>query len=329
MSKQTREAFLVHYPWWIFIDTLIVVEIEDLNSVHFKSRFYKIRDTRVVFGDIIMGKLKEKIVIITGGASGIGEATTRLFINEGASVIIADIQDNKGENLAKKLGTRAEYHHVDVSLESDVKTLLARVEEDYGRLDCIFNNAGIAGPTGPIDSVDVEEFNNAIGVLLRGVFLGIKHAALIMKQQKFGNIINTASIAGVRTGYGNHVYSAAKAGVIHLTRSVAMELGEYGIRVNCICPGFIPTPMIGRARGLTIEEADNKVNIIKEAFRNSQPLKRPGDSVDIALAALWLASEDSNFVNGHALVVDGGITGGRTWSEYQITIAGLRDRLNL
>lgn len=275
-----------------------------------------------------MGKLEGKVVIITGGASGIGEASARLFVKEGAFIIIADIQDEKGMNLANELGNRVEYLHVDVRLERDVKALIARVDEDYNQLDCIYNNAGIAGPTGPIEFVDVERFNDAINVLFRGVFLGIKHAAPVMKRRESGSIISTASIAGLRAGYGNHIYSAAKAGVIQLTRSVAMELGECGIRVNCICPGFIPTPMIGLARGLTIEEANSKIDIIKEAFRSVQPLPRPGDITDIALAALWLASDDSIFVNGHALVVDGGVTGGRRWSDYQRAIAGLRDDLS-
>jgi len=241
-----------------------------------------------------MGRLDGKVAIITGGASGIGEASASLFVEEGASVLIADVQDDKGWKLAEELGTRAEYLHADVSRENDVEALVSRAVEAYGRLDCMFNNAGIAGPTGPIESVNVEGFNEAIAVLLRGVFLGIKHAAPVMKRQGSGSIVNTASVAGLRTGYGNHIYSAAKAGVIQLTRSVAMELGESGVRVNCICPGFIPTPMIGRARGLSIDEADQKLDTIRKSFTMAQPLRRPGDPTDIAEAALWLASDDSS-----------------------------------
>ncbi|MEE8355189.1 MAG: glucose 1-dehydrogenase [Candidatus Bathyarchaeia archaeon] len=276
-----------------------------------------------------MGRLEGKVAIITGGASGIGEASARLFIDEGASVLIADVQDDKGRKLAEELGIRAEYLHADVSRESDVEAIVSQAVEAYDRLDCMFNNAGIAGPTGAIESVNVKDFDEALGVLLRGVFLGIKHAAPVMKRQGSGSIINTASVAGLRTGYGNHIYSAAKAGVIQMTRSVAMELGESGVRVNCICPGFIPTPMIGRARGLSIDEADRKLDTIRKSFTDAQPLKRPGDPTDIAKAALWLASDDSSFVNGHALVVDGGVTGGRMWSEYKGAIAGLRAALFL
>ena len=276
-----------------------------------------------------MGKMEGKVAIITGGASGIGEASARLFVEEGASVLIADVQDDRGRKLAEDLGIRAEYLHADVSRESDVEALVSRAVDDYNRLDCMFNNAGIAGPTGPIESVNVKGFDKAIGVLLRGVFLGIKHAAPVMKRQGSGSIVNTASVAGLRAGYGNHIYSAAKAGVIQLTRSVAMELGESGVRVNCICPGFIPTHMIGRARGLSIDEADRNLDTIRKSFTTAQPLRRPGDPTDIAKAALWLASDDSSFVNGHALVVDGGVTGGRMWSDYQGAIAGLRDALGL
>jgi NAD(P)-dependent dehydrogenase (short-subunit alcohol dehydrogenase family) len=275
------------------------------------------------------GGWQGKVAIITGGASGIGEATLRLFVDEGASVLIADVQDDKGLKLAEKLGKRTEYLHADVSRESDVEALVSRAVDAHDRLDCMFNNAGIAGPVGPITSVNVKDFDEAIGVLLRGVLLGIKHAAPVMKRQESGSIISTASVAGLRTGYGNHIYSAAKAGVIQLTRSVAMELGESGVRVNCICPGFIPTPMIGRARRLSIEEADRKLDTIREAFATAQPLRRPGDPSDIAKAALWLASDDSSFVNGHALVVDGGVTGGRTWSDYQEAITGLKEILGI
>jgi NAD(P)-dependent dehydrogenase (short-subunit alcohol dehydrogenase family) len=267
--------------------------------------------------------------VITGGASGIGEATVRLFTEEGACVLIADIQDEKGRRLGDELGESTEYLHADVSREVDVKAAVGRAIDRFGRLDCMFNNAGIAGPTGPIEKVTVEGFDEAVGVLLRGVFLGTKHAAQVMKRQGSGSIINTSSVAGIRTGYGNHVYSAAKAAVIQLTRSVAMELGESGVRVNCICPGFIATPLIGRARGLSQQEADKMVGEIEAAFENAQPIRRPGLPLDIARAALWLASDESSFVNGHSLVVDGGVVGGRSWSNYQAAIAELKARLGL
>ena len=276
---------------------------------------------------VVMGRLDDKVAVITGGASGIGEASVRLFAAEGAEVVVADVQDERGGRLASELG--AEYVHADVTQEEDVEAAVSHAVDVYGHLDCMFNNAGIAGAVGPIESVTAEAFDRTVAVLLRGVFLGVKHAAPVMRAQGGGSIINTASVAAVRTGYGNHVYSAAKAGVVQLTRSVAMELGEDNVRVNCVLPGFIPTPMIARARGVSLGEADGKLGVITEAFRGAQPIRRPGHPDDIAKAVLWLASDDSSFVNGHALVVDGGVSGGRTWSDYQHAIEGLEKKLGL
>ena len=182
---------------------------------------------------------------------------------------------------------------------------------------------------GRIAEIPVEGFDETLGVLLRGVFLGMKHAAPVMRRQGGGSIISTASIAGLRTGLGPHVYSAAKAAVIHLTRSVAMELGEHNIRVNCICPGGIATPIFGKGLGLSPERAEEIVPLMKGVLENLQPIKRAGLPEDIAQAALWLASDDSTFVNGHALVVDGGLSGGRSWSESQFRRAALRQALGL
>lgn len=264
-----------------------------------------------------MSRLKGKVALITGGASGIGEATVRLFVEEGASVMLADIQDDRGRHLAGELGPRAGFLHADVSREADVQAAVDETCKRFGRLDCIFNNAGYAGVGGRIDEIPAEGFDETMGVLVRGVFLGIKHAARVMKTQGSGSIISTASVAGLRTGFGPHVYSAAKAAVIHLTHSVAMELGESGVRVNCICPGGIATPIFGKSVGLSPERAEEIIPLMKGVLENMQPIKRPGLPDDIARAALWLASDESGFVNGHALVVDGGLIGGRLWSEVQ------------
>jgi NAD(P)-dependent dehydrogenase (short-subunit alcohol dehydrogenase family) len=264
-----------------------------------------------------MSRLKGRVALITGGASGIGEATVRLFVEEGASVMLADIQDDRGRRLAGEIGSRAAYLHTDVSREADVQAVVDETCKRFGRLDCIFNNAGYAGVGGRIEEIPVEGFDETMGVLVRGVFLGIKHAARVMKKQGSGSIISTASVAGLRTGFGPHTYSAAKAAVIHLTHSVAMELGESGVRVNCICPGGIATPIFGKSMGLSPERAEEVIPLMKGVLENFQPIKRPGLPDDIARAALWLASDESGFVNGHALVVDGGLIGGRLWSEVQ------------
>src|SRR5882672_7969909 len=204
-----------------------------------------------------MDKLDGKVAVITGGASGIGHAAVRLFVEEGCRVVIADLQDDKGAALAEELGKSASYLHVDVS------GAIAHAVARFGRLDCIFNNAGAGGVTGPIAEIPAEGFDETMGVLLRGVFLGMKHAAPVMKRQGGGSIISTASVAGLQAGFGPHVYSAAKAAVVHLTRSVAMELGESGVRVNCICPGGIATPIFGGALGLAGPEADRIAEMMK------------------------------------------------------------------
>jgi len=276
-----------------------------------------------------VSRLPGKVALITGGASGIGEGTARLFVTEGASVMIADIQDERGARLAAELGERTAYVHTDVSREPDVEAAVAATLQRFGRLDCLFNNAGYGGVGGRIEAISIAGFDETIGVLLRGVLLGMKHAAPVMKGQGSGSIISTASIAGLQAGFGPHVYSAAKAAVIQLTRTVAMELGEHNVRVNCICPGGIATPIFGKGLGLSVEQADALVPMMKGILENLQPIKRSGLADDIAHAALWLASDDSTFVNGHALVVDGGLTGGRSWSESQFRRAALRQALGL
>ena len=277
-----------------------------------------------------MGKLDGKVAVITGGASGIGHAAVRLFVEEGCRVVIADLQDDKGTALAEELGGKsASYLHVDVSREADVSGAIAHAVARFGRLDCVFNNAGAGGVAGPIAEIPAEGFDQTMGVLLRGVFLGMKHAAPVMKQQGGGSIISTASVAGLQAGFGPHVYSAAKAAVVHLTRSVAMELGESGVRVNCICPGGIATPILGGAVGLAGPEADRIAEMMKTLLVARQPIQRAGLPEDIARAALWLASDDSAFVNGHALIVDGGLTGGRMWSVVQEQRQQLRRALGL
>jgi NAD(P)-dependent dehydrogenase (short-subunit alcohol dehydrogenase family) len=276
-----------------------------------------------------VSRLATKVALVTGGASGIGEATVRLFVQEGASVAIVDLDDERGRRLAAELGPAAVALRADVSREADVAAAVGQTVQRFGRLDCLFNNAGYAGVGGKIEDIPVAGFDDTLGVLLRGVFLGMKHAAPVMKRQGGGSIISTASVAGLRTGYGPHVYSAAKAAVIHLTRTVAMELGEHGIRVNCICPGGIATPIFPRGLGLPPERYEETVRLMKGVLENLQPIRRSGLPEDIAHAALWLASDESTFVNGHALVVDGGLSGGRMWSESVLRRSALRQALGL
>jgi NAD(P)-dependent dehydrogenase (short-subunit alcohol dehydrogenase family) len=276
---------------------------------------------------LLMGRLEGKVAIVTGGASGIGEATVRLFASEGARIVAADVEDERGRRLAEKIGENVIYHHTDVTSEDDVHATVKLAMDTWGRLDVVFNNAGIVGAIGSIESVKVEDFDRTVRVNLRGCFLGIKHVAPVMRAQGSGSIINTASTAALQAGFGNHIYSATKAGIAQLTKTVAMELGEAGIRVNCVSPGYIPTPMIGIARSLTRDQAEAKLHVMQEAFKDTQPLRGPIMPEDIARAALFLASDDSKFVTGQNLVVDGGVTGGKMWRDYQKGSNALREAL--
>lgn len=257
------------------------------------------------------GRLADKVAVVTGGASGMGERTVELFVREGAKVVIADILDERGRALAERLGGNARYQHTDVTSEDEIAAAVGRAVSDFGRLDCMFNNAGIAGIHCSIAEVPVDKYEEAMAVLLRGVLLGMKHAAKVMIPQGSGSIISTASVAGLRTGIGPHVYSAAKAAVIHLTRTVAAELGPHNIRVNCICPGGIATPIFAKSVGLPVESADETVAKVRKVLSRLQPIPRAGEPEDIAQAALFLASDESGFITGHPLVVDGGFIGGR------------------
>ena len=264
-----------------------------------------------------MTQLEGKIAVITGGASGIGEGTVRKFIESGARVVISDVQDARGEKLAEELGSNASFYHTDVGQEEEVRAAVGYAVQKWGRLDVMFNNAGFGGVSGSILDTDMAAYDTTMAVLLRGVVLGMKHAGRVMKEQGSGSIISTSSVAGVGIGYGPHVYSAAKAAIIHLTKSVANELGESGVRVNAICPGGIATPIFGQGMGLSPEQADRTVDLMRVRLAQGQPIKRSGLPEDIANAAAWLASDEASFVSGHALVVDGALTTGRLWSERQ------------
>ena len=253
------------------------------------------------------GRVSGKVAVITGAASGLGEATARLMHAEGASVLLTDIQDDRGQQVAAELGDRCRYLHCDVTAEPDVARAVDTAVGEFGRLDCMFNNAGIIGAHGGIDEIPLEEYEFTMAVLLRSVFLGLKHAARVMKPQESGVILNTTSIGGLQGGLGPHVYGAAKGAVIALTKNVAAELGAWSIRVNAIAPGKILTPM----NAATIVGDPDAMDEAREAFATRTPLRgRIGVADDIAHAALWLASDDAGFVSGHVLVVDGGLTTG-------------------
>jgi len=257
------------------------------------------------------GRLAGKVAVVTGGGNGIGRASVLAFLAEGArGVIVADLNVETGNEtvaLAKQAGhgDKARFVRTNVAEEPQVEAALAAAVSGWGGVDCVFNNAGVAGAIGPITHITVEDFDFTMNVLVRGVFLGMKHGARLMKARgQGGTIVSTASVAGLAGGDGPQVYSAAKAAVINLTRAVAIELAPDRIRVNCICPGGINTPLLHRGSPESMGQLLDK----------AQPWPEHGRSEDIAGAAVYLASEDARFVTGAALVVDGGMTavGGNT-----------------
>ena len=206
-----------------------------------------------------------------------------------------------------------------------MRALIALSVEKFGKVDCLFNNAGGPAQTGGIEGLEVNRFDAAMATLVRSVMLGMKHAAPYMKKQGHGSIINNGSIAGRLAGFSSSiVYGAAKAAVIHLTKCVAMELGESGVRVNSISPGAIATGIFGKALGLSTDAAEKTPAVMAALTKSAQPIPRAGLPDDIAHAAVFLASDASSFVNGHDLVVDGAMTGGRNWSQQQQGYVAMR-----
>ncbi len=257
------------------------------------------------------GRLENKVAVITGGTSGIGAATAEVFASEGARVIIAGRSEQKGKDLAARLGANVIYERTDVLVEADIKAVIDAAVQRFGRLDCLFNNAG--GPSrGSLETVTPEDFNYSMMLLLGSVVFGMKHAAPVMKAQGSGCIINCSSIAAIRMGQGGYLYTAAKAGVTHITRAAGVELGRFNIRVNAISPGAIATPIFWGgsqvANTLQPEQNERKMEKLKKSLAKATPLPRAGLDRDIAYAALFLASDEGSWVNCHDLVVDGGRT---------------------
>lgn len=255
------------------------------------------------------GRLQDKVVIITGATSGIGEATARRFAAEGARLVLAGRTVDKGEALARELGGETIFQRTDVMHEADIAALVDKAVERFGRLDCLFNNAG-AGERSSVESVTEEQFAEVMRLLVGSVVFGMKHAARVMKPQGGGSIINNSSIAAHRINQGGYLYSGAKAAVSHLTRLAGAELGPHGIRVNAISPGAIATPIFwgGSARANTLSDEENrqKFEKLQRNLAHATPTPRAGLADDIANAAVFLASDEAGYVNCHDLVVDGG-----------------------
>jgi NAD(P)-dependent dehydrogenase (short-subunit alcohol dehydrogenase family) len=248
-------------------------------------------------------KLEDKVAVITGAGSGIGRATALLFAQEGAKVVVADYSVEGGEETVRQVkekGGEAIFIKTDVSQAADTQRMVKTAIDKYGRLDILYNNAGIEGTLVPTESVSEVDWDRVLSVNLKGVFLGSKYAIPQMLKQGGGVIISTASIAGLVAVTDMPAYCASKGGVVLLTKAMALEYAKKNIRVNCICPGAIRTPMFDRLTGLQSEA--------EKLFCEGEPIGRCGQPEEVAQAALYLASDQSSFVTGTALIVDGGWT---------------------
>jgi meso-butanediol dehydrogenase / (S,S)-butanediol dehydrogenase / diacetyl reductase len=250
-----------------------------------------------------MGKLENKITIVTGAGSGIGEATAKLFAAEGARVLIADIDDAGGNRVTGEIGSPAVFRHTDVGVPSEVEGMIKFAVERFGRLDVLFNNAFVT-TFGPVGEMPLDGWKKTLSVTLSGVFYGMRFALPQMVTQGGGAIVNTASISGLGGDYGAGAYNAAKAGVVNLTRTAAIEYARKNIRVNAVCPGVIATPAVLNgliARSRNPERA-------RQRAEECHPMGRLGKPEEIARVVLFLASDDASFMTGSMVVVDGGVT---------------------
>ncbi|MBW2714385.1 MAG: glucose 1-dehydrogenase [Deltaproteobacteria bacterium] len=260
-----------------------------------------------------MPDFEGKVVVVTGGAAGIGAASVRHFAEAGARVIIADIDREQGQALADSVD-QAIFQATDVTSEEAISALAQRATSEFGVLDVWFSNAGSFGARGSILETSVSDFDATLALLVRSVFLGIKHAGQVMKDQGHGVILNTCSISANTPGYGPHIYQAAKAAVEQLTKTVALELAEYGIRMNCVSPGGVPTRLITSALGAPDEAAEG----IGKAMASMLPMGRTCTTDDIAQAALFLCSDEASYITAQNLTVDGGEATGKKWSTQHL-----------
>jgi len=264
-----------------------------------------------------MGRLDGKVAIVTGATSGIGERIAEVFVAEGARVVGAGRREVEGQALQARCGPALSFIRTDVADEASVEAMVAHAVSRFGRLDCLVNNAGSGSPMVSISEVAAEHFASVFDTNVRGAMFGMKHAAPVMRVQRSGSIITIASASGLRAGLSGHIYSASKAAVIHLSRNVAAEISNDGIRVNTISPGGIVTGIFAKSAGLEGAQADQVLGSISDLFATVQAIPRAGITDDIAQAAVFLASDAASFITGQDFVVDGGLVpfGKVGWQE--------------
>lgn len=274
-----------------------------------KSEFSRLFQTfNREFSTHIERKLEGKVALITGAATGIGKETAAKFINNGAKVVIADVQKQLGQETASELGPNASFVVCDVTKESDVSNAVDFIVSSHGQLDIMYNNAGIACRTPrSIVDLDLDTFDRVMAINVRGVIAGIKHAARVMIPRKTGSILCTASITGLMGGLAQPTYSTTKSCVIGIMRSVTAELSQHGIRINCVSPFAIPTAFYMDEIKMYYPELEPEV-LVNMLHRTSELKGAYCEPIDVANAALFLASDDAKYVSGHNLVIDGGFT---------------------
>ncbi|NBC20076.1 MAG: SDR family oxidoreductase [Alphaproteobacteria bacterium] len=277
-----------------------------------------------------MTDLNGKTALITGAASGIGLASVETFVEAGARVVAADIQDEKGAALEARFGAdTVRYVPCDVTRPDDISGALSACEDSFGGLDILFNNAGAGGTSATVEEFDPEGFDATVALLLKSVFMGTHLALPHFKARGGGSVINTSSISAISAGYAPIVYSVCKRGVAHFSKIAAGELAKYGIRVNAILPGFIATSIFGTSLGLTREQADQMAEMVAQGGAKMQPVGRAGHGRDIAGMAAFLASDAAGFITGSEFVVDGGITTGPSYSWNEEEAGPILDALGI
>ncbi len=253
-------------------------------------------------------RLKDKVAVITGAASGIGLATLGLFVAEGARVIAADLQEEAGHDLEQQFPGAVHFVRCDVTQPLEIKAAIDRAASQFGGLDILFNNAGRGGSPAGVEDWDADGWDMTHALLLRAVAAGSSYATPHMKRRGGGSIINTSSISGLQAGYAPIAYSVAKAAVLHYTRLAATELSAHRIRINAVVPGYIATSIFGNGFGMDIEASKKLAAVVAERSGLANPIGRSGQPRDIAEAVLFLASDAASFVTGTHITVDGGIT---------------------